>query len=99
MECTTGLICLISTISGRCKNALGRGSTSNRHITKLEQSRFSLDIYDANWLACLVGPLALSAHLPCRPTCLFGVPALSAHLPCRPNCLDGLPVLSSYLPA
>jgi hypothetical protein len=28
------------------KNALGRGGASSRHIAKLEQSTFSLDIYD-----------------------------------------------------
>jgi hypothetical protein len=41
--------CLVSSVSGRskkAKNALGRGSASSRHIMKLEQSRFSLDIYD-----------------------------------------------------
>jgi hypothetical protein len=28
------------------KNALGRGGVSSGHMTKLEQSTFSLDIYD-----------------------------------------------------
>jgi hypothetical protein len=42
MAHTTCLVCLVSTVSGCHKNALGRGSTSSRHITKLEQS---LDIY------------------------------------------------------
>jgi hypothetical protein len=34
---------MLSTVSGHNKNALGRGSNSNRHITNLEQSTF-LDI-------------------------------------------------------
>jgi len=31
------------------KNAFGIGSTSSGHITKLEQCRFSLDIYAFLW--------------------------------------------------
>jgi hypothetical protein len=31
----------------KAENALGRGSASSGHITKLEQSIFSLDIYAA----------------------------------------------------
>ncbi len=48
MACTALFVCLVSTVSGRNKNALGRGSASNRHITKtnLEKSRFSFDIYE-----------------------------------------------------
>jgi len=49
MARTACLVCLIGTVSGRFKkanNALRRGSASSRHITKLENSRFSLDIYD-----------------------------------------------------
>ncbi len=46
MACTACFVCLISSAGGRSKNALGRGSASSGHITKLEQSRFSLDIYD-----------------------------------------------------
>jgi hypothetical protein len=45
------LVFLISTFSGRrkkAKNPLGRRGASGRHLTKLEQSRFSLDIYDTN---------------------------------------------------
>jgi hypothetical protein len=38
MAHTPCLVCLVSTVSGRFKNALGRGSTSSRHIAKLEQS-------------------------------------------------------------
>jgi hypothetical protein len=38
------LACLVITVSGRHNNALGRGSASSRHITKLEQSTF-LDTY------------------------------------------------------
>jgi hypothetical protein len=49
MARTACLVFLISTVSGRskkeAKNALGRGGTSSRHITKLEQYKFSLDIY------------------------------------------------------
>jgi hypothetical protein len=51
MACTACLVCLVSAVSGRskkAKNALGRDSSSSRHTTKLEQSRFSLDIYE--WL-------------------------------------------------
>ncbi len=44
MERTTCLVCLVSTVSGRCKNALDRGTSSDGHITKLEQSTFS-DVY------------------------------------------------------
>ncbi len=40
MAHTACLVCLVSTVSGPCKNALGRGSASIRHITKLEQSTF-----------------------------------------------------------
>jgi len=46
MARTACLVCFVSTVSGCSKNALGRRSASNRHITKLEQSRFSLDIFD-----------------------------------------------------
>ncbi len=49
MACTAYLVCLVSAVSGcskKAKNALGRGSASSRHTTKLEQSRFSLDIYE-----------------------------------------------------
>jgi len=38
------LVCLVSTVSGCHKSALGKGSASNVHITKLEQSTF-LDIH------------------------------------------------------
>ncbi len=34
------LVCLVSTVSGHFKKALGRGSVSSGHITKLEQSTF-----------------------------------------------------------
>jgi hypothetical protein len=46
MACTVCLVCLVSIVSGCHKNALGRGSASSEHIPNLEQSRFSLDIYD-----------------------------------------------------
>ncbi len=45
MARTACLVCLVSTVSGRCKNALGRGSANSRHITKLEQSRISFYIF------------------------------------------------------
>jgi hypothetical protein len=45
MARTACLICMVSTVGGCCKNTLGKGSTSSRHITKLEQSTFSY-IYD-----------------------------------------------------
>jgi hypothetical protein len=44
MARTACLVCLVSTVSGRPKNALRRSSTNSEHI-KLEQSRFSFDIY------------------------------------------------------
>jgi hypothetical protein len=44
MARTACLACLISTVSGRSKKGYKCG-TSSRHTTKLEQSRFSLDIY------------------------------------------------------
>ncbi len=47
MACTACLVCLVSTFSGYCKNAIGKGSASNMHITKLEQSTF-LQISIAN---------------------------------------------------
>jgi hypothetical protein len=37
-------------LSRRYKNILGRGSASSRHITKLEQSTFLLNIYDSNMI-------------------------------------------------
>jgi len=33
-------VCLVSTVSGLCKNTHGRASASSKHITKLEQSTF-----------------------------------------------------------
>ncbi len=49
MTHTACLVCLFSTVSGLRKNALGRGSASSRHITKIQHSKFSLDIYDLPW--------------------------------------------------
>ncbi len=40
MPHTACLVCLVSTVSGLHKNALGRGRASSKHITKLEQSTF-----------------------------------------------------------
>ncbi len=48
MACTACPVCLISNVSGcskKAKNDHGKGSTRKGHKTKLEQSRFSLDIY------------------------------------------------------
>jgi hypothetical protein len=49
MPCTACLDYLVCTVSGCSKkksiNALGQNGTSKEHITKLEQSIFSLDIY------------------------------------------------------
>jgi hypothetical protein len=46
MACTACLVCFVSAVSGRSKNALGRRSANSGDITKLEQSRFSFDIYE-----------------------------------------------------
>jgi len=46
MYCLPGL--LVSTVNGCHKNALGRGSTSSRHMAKLEQATFFLDVYGQN---------------------------------------------------
>jgi hypothetical protein len=40
MACPACLVCLVSTVSGCCKNVLGRGSSSSGHITKLDPSTF-----------------------------------------------------------
>jgi hypothetical protein len=40
MERTACPVYLVSTVSGHCKNILGRPSTSTGHIKKLEQSTF-----------------------------------------------------------
>ncbi len=48
MAHTARLVCLVSVVSGcikKAKNALGRCGSSSLHITKLEQSRFSLDVF------------------------------------------------------
>jgi len=42
MTHTACLVCLVSTVSGSSKNALGRGGASSMHITKLEQSILSM---------------------------------------------------------
>ncbi len=52
MAHTTCLVFHIGTISGHCKNALGRSSGNSGHITKLEQSRFSSDIYVLKIVYC-----------------------------------------------
>ncbi len=52
MAHTAWLVCLISAVSGRSKKAkiaLERGRAGRRHLTKLERSRFSLDIYGCNF--------------------------------------------------
>jgi len=50
MAHTACLVCLVNTVSGCPKYALGRGSASSAHMTKLEKSRFSLDIYGSGRL-------------------------------------------------
>jgi hypothetical protein len=40
MARTACLVCSASTICGRCKNALRRGSIRSRHITELQQAMF-----------------------------------------------------------
>jgi hypothetical protein len=45
MAYTACLVCLIVLSVAAAKNALLRGNASSGHITKLEQSRFSFDIY------------------------------------------------------
>jgi hypothetical protein len=40
MARTACFVCLVSTVSGHLKNALGRGSASSWHITRLEKSTF-----------------------------------------------------------
>ncbi len=40
MARTACLVCLVVAVSGHCKHALGRGSASSKHTTKLEQSTF-----------------------------------------------------------
>jgi hypothetical protein len=40
MAHTAALVCLVSTVSTSCKNALGSTCASSWHITKLEQSTF-----------------------------------------------------------
>jgi len=44
--CLVSLIAIVSGHSKKAKNALGRGGTSSGHVTKLDQSKFSLDIYE-----------------------------------------------------
>ncbi len=46
MARTACLVCLVSTVTGRTKKALGRGSANSARITKLEQSRFSFNTYE-----------------------------------------------------
>ncbi len=53
MACTTCHVCLLSTVSGRCKDALGKGSASGQHITKLKHYTFlqiSMDVYFIRYL-------------------------------------------------
>jgi hypothetical protein len=45
MTHTAFLVCLLSAVSGRCKNTLGRASACSRHIKKLEQSTFLRYLY------------------------------------------------------
>ncbi len=69
MAHTACLVCLVIAVSGRSKNALGRGSASSGHITNLEQSRFSFDIYVAISL-CVHATISLM-HIHTRFLCNF----------------------------
>ncbi len=57
-------VCLVSTVSCHHKNALGRGSSRSGHITELEQSRFSFNIYDKGsfTLAKFFGTFVMKNH-------------------------------------
>jgi hypothetical protein len=54
MACTLTvcLICLVSTVRGRCKNHLGRASARSRHNTNLEQSTFLRNLWEASKAQC-----------------------------------------------
>jgi hypothetical protein len=60
MACTACLVCLVITLSGCRKNALGIGSIFSEHITKLELSTF-LGIYDQLSM-CQLSMLQLSLY-------------------------------------
>ncbi len=45
MAHTVCLVCLVSIVSGHCKNTLGRASASSRHMTNLEQSTFLIYLW------------------------------------------------------
>ena len=55
MADTTCLVCLICTVSGRCKKGkcLGRCGASSRHTTKLKQSIFFRYLWIAQWFIFL----------------------------------------------
>jgi hypothetical protein len=69
MARTACLACMVIAVSGRSKNALGRGSASSGHITNLEQSRFSFDIYVAVSL-CVHATISIM-HIHTRFLCNF----------------------------
>jgi hypothetical protein len=48
MASSACLVCLVSTVSGHCKNTLRRASANSRHITNLNNPLF-LDIYGHNY--------------------------------------------------
>ncbi len=48
MSHTAHLVCLVSTVGGCHKNALGRGCTSRGNITKLEQSTFHRYLWETH---------------------------------------------------
>ncbi len=52
MACTACLVCLVSTVRGRCKNHLGRASASSGHNTNLEQSTFLRNLWEASKAQC-----------------------------------------------
>ncbi len=49
MARTACLVCLVCTVSGRCKNLLGRASISCGHKAKLEQSTFLRYLWIEHW--------------------------------------------------
>ncbi len=83
MSHTACLVCLVSTVSGGCKNSLGRTSASSRHITKLEQSTFLRYLWVRAWLnkvwLCVAPPFACKCQtslkkLTCRNTLAYFSP-------------------------
>ncbi len=63
MASTECLVCLVNTVGGHCKNALGRGSASSGLITKLEQSTFLRHLCTAHFLSLYVYTV-ISIYMP-----------------------------------